>query len=394
MSRFTRTVLVSSILSSFVAPSAFAVDSIGQAFKEGETKVSFRLRYEDVGDDATGKDDANALTLKSRITYSTAEFKGFGLLAEVDDVTAISDEDYNDLVNGKTTKTVIADPDGTEVNQAYLSYSGIENTMIKYGRQRILLDNQRFVGGVGFRQNEQTYDAFTVKNSSLPDTDIFVGYVAQVHGINGEQGKKYDTLLLNAKYSGLSLGSITGYSYDIETDDEAVDVETYGLRFDGAYKMDTSKLLYTAEYATQDQNNGSEPEYFLLEGGVSVSGITAKLGLEVLGSDNGVGFSTPLATKHKFQGWTDQFLATPGDGIEDLYLSVGTKVAGVKLLAIYHDYESENTSDDLGSEFGFLVAKQFGKEYGLSLKYSDYSASDESGKDDKSKLWLTATASF
>ena len=38
----------------------------------------------------------------------------------------------------------------------------------------------------------------------------------------------------------------------------------------------------------------------------------------MLGSDNGVGFSTPLNNGHRYQGWADKFLATPGDGIEDV----------------------------------------------------------------------------
>lgn len=394
-SHLPKKALLATLVTALLAPTgSYAAESIAEAFKEGKTQVSFRLRYEDVNDDATGKDDAQALTLKSRLTYATAEFQNFSLLLEADNVTELDDVDYNDLTNGKTDKTVIADPENTEVNQSYLAFSGIPDTHIKFGRQRILLDNQRFVGGVGFRQNEQTYDALTVTNSSLPDTHIFFGYINEVIGITGDDSK-HETTLFSVKYSGLPIGSISAYAYDFEEDESGgYDIETYGLRFSGANALSNSKLLYTAEYASQDQNNGSKPDYYLLEGGLSFSGITAKLGLEVLESDDGAGFSTPLATKHKFQGWTDQFLGTPADGIEDRYLSLGTKVAGVKLLAVYHDYEAESSSDELGEEFGFVVAKQFNDNYGLSLKYSDYNASSESGKDDKSKLWLTATAKF
>ena len=358
-------------------PTAFAAESIAEAFQNGSTSVSFRLRFEDVDVGGVSND---ALTLKSRLTYKTDTFNGFSALFEADDTTVLGDEDY----------TGIADSEYTDVNQAYLAYSAADTT-VKFGRQRILLDNQRFVGGVGFRQNEQTYDALTLTNKSLPDTTLFYGYISEVNNIFASDAK-HETHLLNAKYTGLPFGTVTGYYYQIEPDAAADSIDTFGVRFTGSQPAGDAKLLYTAEYATQDQNNGSKPDYYVLEGGVSVSGVTAKLGFEVLESDNGVGFNTPLATKHKFQGWADKFLGTPGTGIEDLYLTVGTKVAGVKLLAVYHDFEAETTSADLGSEFGLVVAKKFGKNYGLSLKYADYSAGDTGV--DTDKLWLTATAKF
>lgn len=358
-------------------PTAFAAESIAEAFQNGSTSVSFRLRFEDVDVGGVSND---ALTLKSRLTYKTDTFNGFSALFEADDTTVLGDEDY----------TGIADSEYTDVNQAYLAYSAADTT-VKFGRQRILLDNQRFVGGVGFRQNEQTYDALTLTNKSLPDTTLFYGYISEVNNIFASDAK-HETHLLNAKYTGLPFGTVTGYYYQIEPDAAADSIDTFGVRFTGSQPAGDAKLLYTAEYASQDQNNGSKPDYYVLEGGVSVSGVTAKLGFEVLESDNGVGFNTPLATKHKFQGWADKFLGTPGTGIEDLYLTVGTKVAGVKLLAVYHDFEAETTSADLGSEFGFVVAKKFGKNYGLSLKYADYSAGDTGV--DTDKLWLTATAKF
>lgn len=358
-------------------PTAFAAESIAEAFQNGSTSVSFRLRFEDVDVGGVSND---ALTLKSRLTYKTDTLNGFSALFEVDDTTVLGDEDY----------TGIADSEYTDVNQAYLAYSAADTT-VKFGRQRILLDNQRFVGGVGFRQNEQTYDALTLTNKSLPDTTLFYGYISEVNNIFAVDAK-HETHLLNAKYTGLPFGTVTGYYYQIEPDAAADSIDTFGVRFTGSQPAGDAKLLYTAEYATQDQNNGSKPDYYVLEGGVSVSGVTAKLGYEVLEGDGTNGFNTPLATKHKFQGWADKFLGTPAAGIEDLYLSVGTKVAGVKLLAVYHDFESESTSADLGSEFGFVVAKKFGKNYGLSLKYADYEAGDTGV--DTDKLWLTATAKF
>lgn len=384
-----------------------AAESITEAIKEGKASLSFRLRYEDVDVDNATDDNSNALTLKTRLNYQTGDYKGFSAFVEVDDVTAIGNEDYPTSKALKKTgnypgQTVIADPEGTEINQAYLAYSAADTT-VKYGRQRILLDNQRFVGGVGFRQNEQTYDAISITNKSLPDTTVFYAHIDNVNRIFGEDDPAVSdtesgTDLLNVQYSGFDLGALTFYSYLLDETDADVQYDTYGLRFAG----ESGAFGYTLEYATQDFETKTvefDADYFLLEGSFTVEGIKLTLGYESLGSDDAnYGFSTPLATAHKFQGWADQFLGTPKEGINDLYFSVGTKIAGVKVLAVYHVFGSDEDNvagdDDLGSEYGLLVAKAFGN-YGLSLKYAAYSEGDNSfNKADVDKLWLTATAKF
>lgn len=396
-------------------------DSIVDAVKNGKAGADFRLRYENVETDLDSHDSANALTLRSRLNYTTDTFKGFGVMLEMDDVTSIDSVDYNDGVNGKNGPA-IADPEGTEVNQAYLSYT-YKDTGARYGRQRIILDNARFIGNVGWRQNEQTYDATSITNKSLPDTNLFASYMTNVNRIFGEDSLVGDvhqsTTLLNASYDGFTWGKFTGYAYLLDADPSSKqlgnnknfdrwDTKTYGLRFAGnTDATDRINVSYVAEYATQsdaDDNPLSyDADYYNLEGGITFAGVTVKLGTEVLEADGDDGFFiTPMATLHKFQGWTDQFLGgglgNIDGGIEDVYLSVGGKVAGFKLLAVYHDFTSDdkgasgNSSDDLGSEIGFMVARKFGKNYGLQLKYSDYDADDHSV--DTEKLWLTATAKF
>ncbi len=390
MITFPPRMILAAAIASVVLTPVQAAESIAEAFTNGKTNISFRLRYEDVNDDAA--EDAEALTLKSRITFTTDSYKGFSALLEVDDVTELDNVTYTDGVTNRGT-TPIVDPEDTDVNQAYLAYTSGATT-VKVGRQRILLDNQRFVGGVGFRQNEQTYDALSITNTSLPDTTLFYSYISSVNGITGTD-VEHETHLVNAKYTGLPIGALSAYYYSVELEDADDSLDTFGVRLSGSQPAGDAKILYTAEYATQENVGGTaEPDYYVVEGGVSVAGITAKLGYEVLGSDEGVGFNTPLATKHKFQGWADMFLATPGAGIEDLYVSVGTTLAGIKLLAVYHDYESDEGSLDFGDEWGFVAAKSFGKNYGLSLKYASYDAGKDIAKEDKSKLWLTATAKF
>lgn len=387
--------------SMLLIPTANAADSITDAFKEGKAGISFRLRYEDVDIDKDTQDTADALTLKTRLNFKTADWHGLTSFIEFDDVKAMDYSSYNSKTNTNTENAVIADQEYTQVNQSWMAYTNWDTT-VKYGNQRILLDNQRFVGGVGWRQNEQTYDAISVTNKSVENLAIFAARVHNVNTITSGQ-VDHDTILLNVKYSGLDYLNITAYMYNIEQVD--IDTrDTAGLRLNGKVGDDV-KFLYTAEFASQDWENDAgtadySADYSLLELGVAFSGVTIKLGNELQSSDDGIGaFKTPLGTNHAHNGWADQFLATPAIGLNDSYLSVGGKIpGGVKLMAVAHAYTADEDvagDDDLGSEIGFVAAKKFGKTYGLAFKYSAYSQGDETiSNPDTNKAWLTATASF
>lgn len=371
--------------------------SLKQALTEADVKLNLRLRYEDVSWD--GLEDSDALTLRTRLSFTSADYHGFGLTLEMDDVTALTDVDYrtagNDPANPGTA--VIADPEGTEVNQSYLSYKGLDTTL-KYGRQRILLDNQRFIGGVGWRQNEQTYDAFSVSNKSVDDVTLFYAYLYNVNRIFGEDNPigdhKQESHLLNANIGGWSAGTLSVYGYLLDNKTAAaLSSDTYGARWMG--KVGES-FTYNLEYATQSEAGDNpvsyDADYLLAEVGVSVGAVQLGGGYELLGSDDGVAaFSTPLATLHKFQGWTDRFLTTPDDGVEDLYVSASGALAGIKLAASYHDLASDYGSTDYGQELDLSAAKQFGPVTVL-LKYADYQA-DEFGSDTQ-KFWLMFNATF
>ena len=389
------------------APLSQAADSFLVAPEMGTINFDTRIRYEDVNDE-TSKKDADALTARIRLGYLTPEFSGFKAFAEVESTTPLGSRDYNEgaTLNAgadRSKYSPIADPDNSaELNQAWVSYSGFDDTLIKFGRQRVILDNARFVGNVGWRQNEQAYDALTVVNTSIQDTQVVLGYVDNVQTIFGTHFEA-DVPLFNVKYSGLPFGDLTAYGYFIDVDGSlTTDRDTLGLRFNGSTKVsDDLSVLYTAEYAQQVIDRAiltdEDVDYYLFEAGVTFSGITAKISHEVQEANNGASFKTPLGTNHKFNGWADQFLETPADGLEDTFLTLSTKVSGVKLMAVYHEFNAEDSGVDYGSEMDFLAVKKFGKNYTVLAKYASYSRGDSfavSGRDDKDKFWIQGEVSF
>ena len=181
--------------------------------------------------------------------------------------------------------------------------------------------------------------------------------------------------------------------------------KTFGVRLEGKQKIGDGNVsfLYEAEYANQT-DNASNPtnysaDYVRLSAGLSANGLTGKVGLEKLGSDNNgtVSFQTPLATLHKFNGWADKFLSTPAGGLEDLFASLSYKVQGdgpmkgLKFDAIYHDF-SAATGGSYGEEIDLQVTKKISKYYYAGLKFSDYNA--KGFATDTQKIWFTLGANF
>ncbi|MCJ8274481.1 MAG: alginate export family protein, partial [Psychrosphaera sp.] len=285
-------------LMSFTA-SADMTETIAKAVKDGKTSITLRYRYESVEQDGIGE-DASASTLKTRLTWQSGKANNFSVKIEVDDVTAIGDDDYNSTANGMAQYPVVADPEGTDVNQAFIQYTNDQLTF-SAGRQRVLHNDQRFVGGVGWRQNEQTYDGYRLKYNASKALKFDYTYVFNVNRIFGPSGGKADLRgnihLFTANYaiSKTSKLAFFGYSMDFDTAAGASN-NTFGVRYTGKY----SSLNVSASYASQsdagDNPTSFDTDYFALEVGTKVSGITFAAGYENLGGDNGVGFMTPLAT--------------------------------------------------------------------------------------------------
>ncbi len=358
-------------------------NDLDTALVEGTPSLEMRLRYESV-DDATNK-DASAATLRTRLGYATGKYHGLMAYGEFEDVRIFGGlDDYAPVTDGYAT---VADPEVTQLNQAFLGYSGLPKTEIKLGRQRLILDNARFVGNVGWRQNEQTFDAVSLVNKSLADTTITYAYLDKVNGILTRFDADVSDHLINVKYDGLKALKLSAYAYLLEDDNSGVSNDTYGLRAKGKTGLgEMGKLLYTAEFATQSTDN-NDASYAFIEAAMATKVITAKLGYEVLGSDGGAyGFQTPLATKHAFNGWADKFLSTPTAGLRDLMLTLSGKLSGTRLVAVYHDFSADEGNAEYGSEIDLLATKKFGKRYLTGLKYSSYKA--DSYSTDTNKLWL------
>ncbi len=375
------------------APPAVAKSDFTKALTEGKPILDARYRYEYVDQDGLAN-EANAHTVRTRLGYETGKFKDFSALLEFEDITDIGGENYNDTINGKTTYPTVADPEDTALNRLQLTYTGLPDTALVLGRQTIVLDNQRFVGNVAWRQNDQTFDAISVKNNSIKDTTLYYAYANQVNRIFGTDSPSgiWDDSrihLINASYSGLPFGKIIGYGYLLDIQDSrALSSATYGARFEGKHPVAAGvNGLLNLDYAHQndhaDNPNNISFNYYSIEPGVTVGQWTLKALYESIEGDGTNAMQFPLGTNHAFDGWVDKFLTTPANGLVDASIGV-TYVAksenpwlnGTKAMLVYHDLSAERGSADYGTEWNALLEQTFQQYYTAGIKLGVYNADD------------------
>ena len=381
--------------------------------QEFKPLLDLRVRWENVDQDGFVS-NADALTLRGR---AGAELRSgtWSLLAEGEGTAALL-EKYDGGVNGKISYPIVADPENIELNRLQLQYRGLPKAVVTVGRQRINIDDQRFVGSSGWRQNEQTFDAARVEFGDSKGLKVDLTYswsVRTIWGIDG-RGARQQAVGGNNVFTTVShptvLGALSGFAFVLDQDEAQVQgfkfsSQTYGIRLAGSRTLSPSaKINYALSYASQSDlhrnPNEYRADYWLADLDLEVESAKLGLGHERLGADNGLpltSFQTPLATLHKFQGWSDKFLVTPPNGIRDWYASAGygwKKIAGLNAInaaLVYHRFTSDRLTTNYGNEWDVLLSATKGP-WSATAKLAAYDANDFAS--DTRKLWLQLEWSY
>ncbi|MBX5460202.1 MAG: hypothetical protein IRZ28_03850 [Steroidobacteraceae bacterium] len=379
-----------------VAAQGQEMSSALTAVRSTKPIIDLRLRSESV--DQTGlAEKAHAVTLRGRIGFETGKALSTSLLVEGDLLWPF-DSSYNSTVNGKTAYPVVPDPETYEINRLQLTNTSIAGTTLTIGRQRITLDDHRFVGNVGWRQNEQTFDAVRVVNTSIPHVTVDLSYIDQVNRVFGKESPagRYtgSTWLANVAYAS-PVGKLTGFAYLLDFDESPADSSgTVGLRFTGERPVSRLTMAWVLSFARQsDRGNcplNYEANYYTAELTGTFRHYTLGAGVEMMEGDGVRGFATPLATLHRFSGWADKFLTTPPNGLETRYVTLGyARKAFVGLdafsaSAVYNEFGSDRLGLDYGSEIDLQLQAKW-RRFNVLLKYADYDA--DAFATDTSKYW-------
>ncbi len=364
-----------------------------------------RTRYESVDDSVN--ENADAITTRFALSVG-ANIGGIEGLRAFGEMMAVVNYGYDEYAPEQEGYALIADPQNNRITQAYLDYK-MGGTLLRAGRQMVNLDDQRFVGAVGWRQMPQTFTSYAISNSSIENLNVMAAYVTDRHGVTDALSGKTETVLLHADYTVMPELKLTAYGYLIGSSSD-----TYGLMATGK----VGAFKYIAEVATQqdasmetDDNGKPTVDALYFRGDISTNynGFIAGVAYESLGDADGQshGFTTPLATLHKWQGFADVFLGYTAKsntyGLNDLYAKVGYKSADYgKVMAFYHTFSTIETTDGLsdnaGSEIDVLYSYKFSNGLALLLKAALFTGEENSvitaAQNDVTKYWVQLDYKF
>ena len=377
---------------------------LDKPFKSVKPYFQIRPRYETVHTDNTpNTKDAKALTTRIKVGVKVNgifQIDGLNAVLEGVDVEALVD-DYDPQ---KTGYEKVADPDNARLTQAYISYT-INKTTLFFGRKYVALDDHRFIGTVNWRQMPQSFGVVGIHDNTIKGLNILLAGIYERKGIidklNADWKADKMPIVIDISYKIIPAVRVKAFGYLI------TDVHnTYGVRADGKVDLGNGlKFSYLGEYAVQrdpyeNDNKKTKPDidtdYYRLAGNLAFNtgGIGTFFGgveYTYFGDKNNkdAGFSTPLATLHKFEGWSDVLLkgsaAGYDYGLKEFKVSLGYKhpVFG-KFVVSYLDFQSDKDpkgaagvkGDKIGSEWDFAYSKAFGKHLSLLLKGAVYNGKD------------------
>ncbi|MFO7724451.1 MAG: alginate export family protein [Oceanipulchritudo sp.] len=362
-----------------------SLDRLEQGLEEIPGKVSLdsRLRYEVY--DAEGGLDVDGISHRIRYGYTTPVREGFQGMIEGETIYAWG--------HGRDLHPADNAGDGTELNQLWLAWEEDARGSLKIGRQVYTLDDHRFIGHVGWRQNIQTFDALTGQLAATENLLLKAFFIDAVNTVTAAHNE-IEAFGLNLACTLTDTTRLTAFYYALDgsPDISGSSSDTAGLRLTG--KLPAGEMLwnYAFSYARQWENSAfpGRPfghDYLSADISLEASGWVLGGGLEILSGNGRHGFSTPLATLHKFNGFADVFLAPSSngglvDGLEDVQIYLGYHLPvgkGILLRAIHHWFGPERGGGTYGTEIDFVASYTLNKHLSILGKVGRYDAERTSG---------------
>ena len=383
-------------------PEPTSAPTISDAIAGGKLLLEVRARYEAVDQTKTAvlTRNAEAATVRTRLGWETGDWRGVRGLVEFEDVRQVGPARFAVNVPGAATPPLngadkakyplINDPDVTELNRLQLTWTPSAILQVTAGRQRILIDDQRFVGNVGWRQDEQTFDAVRT-DLAYGRFKLVYAYVTHINRVLGElRDWRSDSRLANLTWSPAEQLRLEGFVYALDFSNSAANASvTKGLKASGKTWLGLYQLAYDATWARQSDYRHNTPAYDLnfwqVDAAATFDIWTAKADYEVLEGNGTRGFTTPLATTHGFQGWADAWVQPSGgnkgfvDGLKDFNLTLNAKPRlkltyffNADVILRYHDFNDQRTGANLAHEWDAQLQAAINPKLTAALKWADF----------------------
>lgn len=359
-------------------------------------ELGFRPRVARV--DSVQNADAASLLLRARFTSQWTD--KLQTRVELDYVHLWLEDKFTNGVHFNNTP-VVPDAAGLDLNQLVLRYRTTNTFSFSVGREVLNWGNERFVGSNNFWQNEQSFDSVGFDFAFGSASQLRYRHVNNANRINGERATaflrpddanyqannglrpakflgdhKHDTHLFLATIQEFDYAHLQAYFYDMDIiDAPALSNRTWGLRYEYKKRMNSISMFADAEFAIQNRPNvrqESTPRYFHFNAGLGYRNHQMAFDIEQLGEQVGIGFVTPLASLHNFNGWADKFLVTPNTGLNDYSIRYILRLSPFKLNARYHFFATNDTQSSLGQELDIDLSYKLSHQSVLLLRFADF----------------------
>ncbi len=365
--------------------------------------------------DIKGFRTSQAWTVRNRFGIGSKPWQGLSAFVEGEGTFSFRRKIYYDGAGeNRRRRSIISDPETIELNRAFgrlhrPDWLGLD---LIGGRQRIIFDDARFIGNVGWRQNEQTFDAgYGSTTLGLDGLTAHYGYMWYINRIWSDQGKEstrdWDSRshIVNVSYEVAPWLKAAGFAYflDFKNDSRGNSSNSYGFRVTGSKTFDEVwKVGYAGSFAHQTDAGNNPEDYDARYGWVEGSFghrdfVTVGSGYEILGSDDGrARFVTPLATAHKFNGFADAFLDNGGnDGLQDLFVWISPKLPfGIKGKFIYHRFWEDESGRRIGNEWDFVLTRKLKWDILALIKGAFYDGRNDQDPADRWRLTFELNHKF
>ncbi len=372
-------------------------------------EFSSRARAVDID---VGEEPGRAASILLRLQLKSRWNRRWSSLVEVDHVSTFYQNDHSDgqRLNGKP---LVPDVPATVLNQLAVRYKG-DQTELTLGRQRIEWDDQRFIGSDSFWQQDQTFDALLGERLVLVSSRFYFAYIARAQRIFVENEARreepseqdyypneytiadetypgyradssyslagehrHNSHLLRLELNEWDYSQLVVYGYAIDNRDQPETSNyTLGGRYRFSYQAQPLRYRVILELAGQEHREVEEarPLYHLTELALGYQAWELLTRYEVLGSDEGAGFATPLGSSYLFQGFAGVFATTPAAGIEDASIRLNWRSHPWELSTRFHHFEPHRGPGDYGRELDLELQYKFSSKHKLQLRFADFRA--------------------
>jgi hypothetical protein len=239
------------IASSVLFAGNLSADTLSEAFENG--KVSGEIKSQYFQKESNNSETTSIWTNGGNLSYKTGSFYGLsaGVTFQVASTTA---EDLDEKPDAFDADQNVS---GAVMSESYLQYTR-GNTTAKLGRQYI---STPLVAGSGTRIFKESFEAYTIQNSDLPNTTITASYVTKFQGrTDGNEGAPKFNKLGDGVYSiyvtNNSIDNLNLAGQYVKATDMTTDNKDITLYYFGAFKLG-------AQYYGSDDDNTADTGYYL-----------------------------------------------------------------------------------------------------------------------------------